>query len=277
MQAAREASFLKVQKRIEDIRGQYAQSQSQTFNILVSGDSGTGKTSLLTTCPRPVFVDSFDPGGSKTRVLQPLIASGDIIVDDRWERDSWKRPTAYRGWEKEFEERRSEGFFEHIGTYSIDSLTKMTDAMLMAISAAKGRSGKQPEIQDYLIQQLTTVDCLNLIMALPCNVLITGHIAYTTDELTGRMETGLLVAGKLSTKIPIMFDEHYIARVQEKRTREGTEMEYRLLTRNDGFFKAKSRIGGDAFDTFEEPDIKKLMQKAGRPAADKPPITSSEA
>jgi ABC-type phosphate transport system ATPase subunit len=39
--------------------------RQQTLNALICGDSGSGKTSLLRTCRRPILVHSFDPGGNK--------------------------------------------------------------------------------------------------------------------------------------------------------------------------------------------------------------------
>ena len=38
--------------------------QSKTVNILLLGESGSGKTFLMRTAPGPVHIDSFDPGGS---------------------------------------------------------------------------------------------------------------------------------------------------------------------------------------------------------------------
>ena len=68
-----DAVFLKVQKRAEEVRNRYKESASSWVNILAYGDFGTGKTSVAATCPTPVFIDSFDPGGTKTAVLKPQI------------------------------------------------------------------------------------------------------------------------------------------------------------------------------------------------------------
>ena len=75
--------FLKVKERAMKARQMYADSASQFSNFLIYGDFGTGKTQILSTCPKPVFIDSFDPGGTKTAALQPLIDKGDVIVDTR--------------------------------------------------------------------------------------------------------------------------------------------------------------------------------------------------
>lgn len=263
-------NFDAVTKRALAVREKYSAGVSQFSNILAYGDFGTGKTRLATTCPTPVFIDSFDPGGTKTAALQPLIEHGDIIIENRWERDSWQKPFAFYEWEREMAQRAQEGFFEAIGTYMLDSITKWADSLMYEIlkrgTKGKSRVGQTPELQDYLVQQLTAVDWINVMMGYPCHVLITGHIGLIKDEVSGRMETGLLLAGKLSEKVPLAFDEKWITRTKEN----AGGITYILQTKNDGYYKAETRIGGLKFDTFEEPDVRKLLTKAGKDASDRP-------
>ena len=268
----KEEAFLKIQSRVESVRDQYRSSASQFSNFLVYGDFGTGKTKLASTCPTPVFIDSFDPGGTKTAALQEGIGKGDIIVDNRWEKESWRHPIAYKAWDEEMVAREKEGFFDYIGTYVLDSATKWSDALMFEImrrgSGGASRAGKNPQLQDYLLQQLTAIDCLGHMMSLPCHTLVTGHKGIEKDETTGKIETGLLMYGKLSAKVPLVFDEKYITRVKD--SSKGSE--YVLQTKNDGYYKAETRIGGGKFDTFEAPDIKRLLVKAGKSAEDKKPL-----
>ena len=64
-----------------------------------------------------------------------------------------------------------------------------------------------------------------------------------------------------------MFDEIYVTIA--KQTSKG--IEYSLLTRNDGLYQARTRLGrGGRFETYEKPDIKYLLKKAGFPTEDKP-------
>jgi hypothetical protein len=89
---------------------------------------------------------------------------------------------------------------------------------------------------------------------------------------SGKMETGLLMYGKLSEKVPLVFDEKYVART----TNSSSGVKYQLLTKNDGYYKAETRMGGTKFESMEEPNIKALLRKAGKSNEDKPSLNKEE-
>lgn len=265
--------FIEITKKVEEVRKRYeASARKDSYNCLLYGDFGTGKSSMAATCVLPVLIHSFDPGGTKTRSLQPSIERGDILVDDRFEVDRWSEPIMFREWEREINELKAKKFFEHVGTYFLDSGTKWSDSMMYAIlmagkdSGGKSRKGGVPQLQDYLVQQMTAVDWLGELMSLPCDVVVTGHIGLEKDEVTGKIYTSLLMAGKLTHKVPLVFDEKYITRVED-----GSKgPEYKLQVHTEGTWKAETRIGGSALQTHEEQDFRKLFTKAGRKFKNKP-------
>ena len=261
---------LTIQSHFADLRKRYNDTQSKYINILVLGGYGSGKTQLFSTCPKPIKIDSFDPGGTNTAALQPLIDKGDLIVS-RFEDDDWTHPHSYREWEKEFMLWKNNGWFEKIGTYGIDSATNWVVSLMyyvMQRGQGKGVSphpGVSPYISDYLWQQLEAGNILRKhIMTLPCHTLVTGHLQHKQDEVTGRIQSSLLMWGKISDQIPLLFDEKYIMRV------EGGK--HRLQVKNDGIYQAETRIGGITFDKFMEPDIKALLKLTGKAWEDKPAI-----
>jgi len=266
----RSSAFLKVQKRAAEVRQAYSERATDYANILVYGPFGTGKTRLALTAPKPVFIDSFDPGGTKTRDLQPLIEAGDVIVEAKWESDKWKEPWAFREWEAEMRSRANDGFFNHLGTYILDSTTRWSKSLMYAVLQTgdrKGgpRKGETPQIQDYLTQQLTAIDWLGEMMTYHCHVVVTGHIARIRDEVRGQMETGLLLWGKLSEEVPLVFDEKYVARCP-------AEGSYVLQTKNDGYYAAETRMGGGIFAAQEAQDLRRLLKLAGKRWEDKPSL-----
>jgi len=271
-----EEMFLKIQEHALKVRETYRQNErTDKVNILNAGKPGTGKTRLAITCPKPVHIDCFDSGGTKTAELKPFIERGEIIVDSSYAVDSWKSPQAIKKWEKDFKERRDMGYFDALGTYILDSASSFETSLLydvIRIGDGKGsRTGGLPLLQDYGAVQMRMVDYFGMMMAFKCNVIVNAHVTITeikqADKLgivTEGVETSILLAGKGRDKIPLIFDEKYISRCLAKDN-------YILQTRSDGKWHAETRIGGGGiFEMHEKQDLYYLLTKAGYPAADKP-------
>lgn len=257
---------LDIKKEFEEIRKMYdSQAQQKSFNALIYGDFGTGKTRLLKTCRLPVHVDSFDPGGTKT--IRDDIAGGKVLADVRYEVEDPMKPTAFALWDKEYHRRKRDGYFEQIGTYVIDSATTWASAAMNVVLQKASRLGGPPYQQDYLPAMSMIENAIKDMATLPCDTILTAHLDVDKDEATGRMFVGPLFVGKLKQRIPLLFDELYCA--QTKNTSAGVV--FSLLTRSDGIFKARTRLGKEGlFLTNEEPNIKALLKKAGYPTDDKP-------
>lgn len=262
----------KVQEHALAVRESYTDLQTtDKINILNIGKPGTGKTRLAISAPKPVLIHSFDKGGTKTAALKPFIADGSIIADTIFEQDDWKNPRAFRIWETKFAYLLKIGFFEAIGTYILDSATTFADSMMYALLRTGGdkrgsRTGELPGLSDYHLQQYTMIDYLNVMMSLPCTVLVNGHITFIQDAVTEKIETGILLAGKASDKVPLVFDEKYISRFYAGG--------WKIQTKTDGLYHAETRVGELVFKQFEEPDLKKLLSKAGIKHDDKPSLSS---
>lgn len=274
--------FLKIQEHALTVRESYRQNERKDkINVLNMGKPGTGKTRLAMFCPKPVHVDCFDRGGTKTAELQPFIESGAIIVDSTYQRDSWKNPQAFKKWEKDFRMRMSIGYYDALGTWMLDSTSSyetslMYDVLRLGGDKRGSRVGQHPELQDYGTVQMKMVDYFSQLMECKCNVVVNGHVTVTiidkTDELgiiTEGVETSILLAGKGRDKIPLLFDEKYISRCMGKD-------KYVLQTSSDGKWHAETRIGGGGiFKMHEEQNLYKLLAKAGYPNGDKPLLTTN--
>jgi hypothetical protein len=243
----------------------YKDAETSKFNALIYGALGTGKTRLLKTARLPVFIDSFDPGGTKT--LRTEIEAGKIFADTRWELESPKNPTVALAWEKEYERRKKEKFFDNIGTYCIDSVTTFSDCFANQFLKSAGRQGTFLFQADYNPIMAAISAALKDILSLPCDVIILAHDDVDKDEATGRMFVGPNFIGKSSRgKVPLWFDEIYCALTKST----STGVEYQLLTQADGMYKARTRLGKEGiFDKYEKPDIKALLKKAGVNTDDK--------
>jgi hypothetical protein len=276
--------ILDIKVEFSKVRDLYKQSpRKRKGNFLVLGEKGAGKTSLLRTCPKPVLVHSFDPGG--TEVLNDLIDKGEILVDNRFEKDERGNPVAYNLWEGEFNRLGRIGFFSHIGTYAIDSLTTYATSALWQIMRKEGRTppgmqgkssfGEKGGIHGMRIQDWGTfldhfINLTRSLTSLPCHTVLLGHVEKVQDEVTGNYLNTVMIQGRSKEHVPINMNELYIMQCRE--TSKG--LEHYLLTRNDGSYRATTRMGArDLFDKEEMPDIKKLLKKAGYPCEDKPLLT----
>lgn len=246
--------------------------RTQTFNAIIYGPPKVGKTHIIRTCPGPILVHSFDPGG--TIVLEDDIKSGKTIVDTRFEVDDPLAPKAFLMWEKEMNQLIKDRFFDHVGTYVLDSMTTWSQCIMYEVikkgaiaSKGKRKVGGHPRKQDWMPQMSDIENWMRKFVGLPCNCVLLGHDDLPTNEDGEPIDDRrLMITGKLSKKVPALFDEVYYMGIKNTVTGERS-----LQTQPKNRVSAGSRLGrGGKLDTFEEPDITKILKKVGRPFADKP-------
>jgi len=234
---------------------------------------GSGKTFLLRTARLPVHIDSFDPGG--TKCLRDEISLGKVIPDVRYESEDRLNPNMYQIWKTEFMQRKKMGYFEAIGTYCLDSSTRWAEAIMNRIlqkagmlddSDGKIGVGTPRFTKDYTPQKIEIQNMMNLILDLPCDCFITGHLEQTKDEASGRVTYRYMTTGKGALIIPTLFDEVWVMTTREL----SSGVTYKILTQNTGTYTGRSRLSkGGMLELYEEPDIKKILAKAGISRADK--------
>jgi len=132
-----------------------------------------------------------------------------------------------------------------------------------------GRAGSQPFQNDWLPQMQVIENAMRSFISLPCDCILIGHDDMNKDDATGKMFISLMITGKLSKRVPLLFDEIYHAGTKE--TSKGVE--YQLLTQKTGLYQARSRLAKDGkIDMYEEQNIKGIMKKAGILTDDKPSL-----
>lgn len=254
-------------KEFNKIREMYEQDSTQeTFNLLLCGETGTGKTYLTQTARAPIHIDSFDPGGTKS--VRGEIRKGRIIADTRWEKENPGKPQVFQDWVKEYNRRSQGGYFEHIGTYVIDSLTSWQQCLMNHILKKEGRAGGVPNWgKDYMPHKVKTKNFISAILALPCDVIITAHLDSNKDEVSGRMSYRLMATGTNTVDLPNLFDEVWVMDPIE----QGDDVNFRILTKATGRYLARSRMNDQGqIDTYELPNIKSILKKANMPTEDLP-------
>ena len=247
------------------------------FSLLVCGNSGVGKTFLLRSARRPIHVDSFDPGG--TKCLRDLIASGDVVADTRWEDEDPFNPTRFEKWMRSVDQRLEMGYFDHFGTYCLDSATTWGDAVMNYQLKGQSRQGQAPKWStDYVPQKTFMVNYQKKLMRLPCDYILTGHLREIEELLSVDVKTGIqrknveyrfMTVGQAVVTIPLMFDELYVLTTEES----SQGLERKLLLDSQGKYIARSRLKANGkLNDVEPANIKALLRKIGLAWEDKPKL-----
>lgn len=263
-------------KSISELAKEYKEQESVSaaYNrVLIYGGTGTGKTYSLKTFKLPLFVDSFDPGGSVC--LKEYVKEGKAIVRSEFEVEDWDSPSAFDKWDRGFDGLVRSGVFDSVGTYCLDSATTWAQAAMNVVLKTNGRAGKVPHQNDWYPQMVLIEKSLRSIMNLPCDIVFICHDDAVKDEMTGALSKLPLLTGKLSKRIPLLFSEMYYANVN--RTSKGAE--YRWQTVADSQVAARSRNASIAkikVEPTELADFRTLANKWGGLGPDLPLINLSD-
>lgn len=260
-------------KTLAEIRAQYkTASEKREVSILVAGDSKSGKTNLLRTCPKPILVDMFDPLGDivleKKSKLHPDWASiedGSILVRI-FSKERSSAPTEYERWERQWQSDLDSKFFANFGTYCIDSATTWIQALTNRLIKIQQRKNKGLEIQDYPILYNTVRDVVKLSCEQGPLFMMTAHTVTDKDETTGALVKELLIYKTLKAELPMLFSEFY----SMEKKQVGADVKHVLLTTDKGLYKAGGRLNFDnTLKQEEEPNIKDILKKTGFTIPDK--------
>ena len=252
----------------QKINETYVKTSLQTyFKGLVVGKDKSGKTYSLLTLPRPLLIDSFDPSGIDGEIDElARNPENGIFIRKYWDEDR-KNPTLFQEWEADFELTRYGRFFDHITSYSCDTITSLLRLILnyetFSHPAASGYlKNKMPTQANFGHQLVDTIEKIGQILALPCHVIMTGHILSKMDKNQNVIQS-VLMSPMMAGSVPSMFPNLLIAESVEIRDEN---YDYRWLTKPDDETKmnAGSRWN-KKLDKYEPQDFRQLFAKIGIP------------
>jgi phage nucleotide-binding protein len=205
--------------------------------LLVYGNAGTGKTSLIPTLPTPIVFSA--EGGLLS------IADADVSYVEVSSYDTLME--AYR-WVTESDEAK------HFESIALDSISEIAEVVLNH----EKKIAKDPR-QAYGAMQEQMSDIIRAFRDIPNkHVYFTAKCEKATDE-TGRILYAPSMPGnKTGQQLPYFFDEVLALRVEKDA--EGNAQRA-LMCDSDGIWQAKDRSG--KLDTWEAPDLGAIINKIG--------------
>ena len=198
--------------------------ESGNRKVMAIGPVGVGKTTQERTLPGKKFAYLFDPNareslqGSDIDYLEfvPDKEELDLSVKalksgiaDRTSKRSVIEATTYRQWEKDFEERLDNDFFDGYDWLIFDSLTTFSEIIMDRVQFINKRLGKHPEQADYTAEMNTMRNVFRKATSLKCNLYVTAHTEISKDDVVGRTYAQLVVTGKNRIRIPMRFSQIY--------------------------------------------------------------------
>ena len=214
-----------------------SQLASDGVKLLVYGQAGAGKTSLIKTLPSPVVLSAEGGLLSIADADVPYIEIGSM--DDLREAYKWLESSAEA---KEFK------------SVALDSISEVAEVVL----AAEKKSTKDGRAA-YGEMNTVMTDLIRAFRDLPGrHVYMSAKLEKLQDEM-GKVLYGPSMPGKtLSQGLPYFFDEVLALRVEKDS--EGNSQRA-LMCDSDGAWLAKDRSGKLA--QWEAPDLGEIIKKMG--------------
>jgi len=210
---------------------------AQAVKLLVYGQAGAGKTSLIPTLPKPVILSAEGGLLSIADTNLPFIEI--TSMDDLREAYKWLNSSAEAA---EFE------------SVALDSISEIAEVVLNA----EKKINKDPRAA-YGAMQEQMADIIRGFRDLPGkHVYMSAKLEKTQDEMGRVLYAPSMPGNKTGQSLPYFFDEVLALRVEkdaEGMTRRA------LMTDGDGLWLAKDRSG--KLEVWEDADLGDIIRKIG--------------
>ena len=208
---------------------------AQSVRLLVYGQAGAGKTSLIPTLPEPVVLSA--EGGLLS------IQGADVPFIEIKTLDDMREAYAWLAQSSESKQFRS---------VALDSISEIAEVVL----AAEKRATKDPR-QAYGAMQDTMAEMIRTFRDMPNrHVYFTAKLEKSQDEMGRMLYAPSMPGNKTGQALPYFFDEVLALRVE--RDAEGISQRA-LMCDGDGLWAAKDRSG--KLDQWEAPDLGAIIRK----------------
>lgn len=205
--------------------------------LLVYGQAGAGKTSLIPTLPNPVILSAEGGLLSIADTNLPFVEINDLA--DLREAYQWLTKS-----------KEAEGF----ESVALDSISEIAEVVLNA----EKKATKDPR-QAYGAMQEQMADIIRGFRDLPGkHVYMSAKLEKTQDEMGRVLYAPSMPGNKTGQSLPYFFDEVLALRV-EKDSEGNTRRA--LMCDSDGLWLAKDRSG--KLEVWEDADLGMIIKKIG--------------
>jgi len=213
------------------------EATAQAVKLLVYGQAGAGKTSLIPTLPKPVILSAEGGLLSIADTNLPFIEI--TSMDDLREAYKWLTSSAEAG---EFQ------------SVALDSISEIAEVVLNA----EKKINKDPRAA-YGAMQEQMADIIRAFRDLPGkHVYMSAKLEKTQDEMGRVLYAPSMPGNKTGQSLPYFFDEVLALRVEKDA--EGFTRRA-LMTDGDGLWLAKDRSG--KLEVWEDADLGEIIKKIG--------------
>jgi phage nucleotide-binding protein len=213
------------------------EATAQAVKLLVYGQAGAGKTSLIPTLPTPVILSAEGGLLSIADTNLPFIEITSMA--ELQEAYKWLTSSAEAG---EFQ------------SVALDSISEIAEVVLNA----EKKINKDPRAA-YGAMQEQMADVIRAFRDLPGkHVYMSAKLEKTQDEMGRVLYAPSMPGNKTGQSLPYFFDEVLALRVEkdaEGNTRRA------LMTDGDGLWLAKDRSG--KLEVWEDADLGEIIKKIG--------------
>jgi len=205
--------------------------------LLVYGQAGAGKTSLIKTLPNPVIISAEAGLLSIADANIPFIEV--TSMDDLKEAYEWIANSA-----------EGKGF----DSIALDSISEIGEVVLNY----EKKIAKDPR-QAYGAMQEQMTDIIRAFRDLSGkHVYFSGKVEKTSDEMGRILYAPSMPGNKLGQQLPFFFDEVLALRLE--RDADGNTQRA-IMCHSDGIWQAKDRSG--KLSAWEMPDLGEIIKKIG--------------
>ncbi len=185
--------------------------------ILLVGDTGSGKTTQFLTLPGKKYLHIFDPNALDslkgfdidydTYFPSPIPAAAQSLKKDKGGDARGATSSVYAEFERTFNDRLRDGFFDQYDWLGFDSVTTLLELIMDRILTINGRFGQWPHEDDWGPQMIAFTNICRTVTAMGKQCFFTGHMQDKANRKTGITRRIPMMTGTLIQRIPLLFSD----------------------------------------------------------------------